>query len=322
MKKYIYAVVSLWGLLYGCSNGDDNTNIGEEPQDVSVSLVFKGEILVDDTPMSRAEESTNDLYGIQIYKDGEYYQYGLFDDISNIQTLLQTGSKYKFVCTLVKNGKNVLYSRQDEYSYPFVRDYGSAANDDMPITNCFEKSYYNDQYFAQLDFGSSSSDDPINRSNKYAIADRYYGEYDNYIPREGGTVNIELKHTVFGIKTIVRGIPDGSVSITIKNNIKTFFSKSDITSDFQDGGVIYECGDIYDAWQYADNYTENVTVSGIWTRGVGVEQDLGSKEIQIKRNVMNVIRITLSADDGDANIGITTDTDDDMSNEEVNVDLN
>ena len=37
---------------------------------------------------------------------------------------------------------------------------------------------------------------------------------------------------------------------------------------------------------------------------------------------MNVIRITLSADDGDANIGITTDTDGDMSNDEVNIDLN
>lgn len=314
MKKYIYAVISLLGLLYGCGKGDDNTNIGEKPQDVLVSLAIKGEILVDDTPMSRAGESTDDLYGIQIYKDGERYQYGLFDDISNIQTLLQTGSKYKFICTLVKDGKNEIERSYGGYCSPFYSQNYNFTDDrhiGVEVTNAWDDGKYQ--------FLSLSA---LCNDHDYSSVDRYYGEYDNYIPQEGGTVNIELKHTVFGIKTIVQGIPDGSVSITIKNNIKTFFSKSDISSDFQDDGVIYECGNIYDAWQYADNYTENVTVSGVWTRGVGVEQDLGSKEIQIKRNVMNVIRITLSADDGDANIGITTDTDGDMSNDEVNIDLN
>ena len=69
----------------------------------------------------------------------------------------------------------------------------------------------------------------------------------------------------------------------------------------------------------ADNYTENLTVSLSWERGVGVTQDLGSKQIQVKRNVMNVVRIQLGADDGDAGIGITTEEETEMESEEVEV---
>jgi len=329
MKKSIYTVVALLGLLYGCSKNENTPNGVEEPKNVLVSLAFKGEILEEDTPMSisRSGESSDDLYGIQIYKDGAPYQYGLFDNTSNLQALLQRGSTYKFECTLVKDGKNKLYKNTNQggkvrFGYPFVTN---SLETVCELSNGLIKT---DAYFF-MSLSSSCSYPRSNSSVKYNLVDRYYGELDNYIPTEDGIVSIELKHTVFGIKTIIQGIPDGSVAISIKSvnttpagTHYTFYEKTDITSDYQSENLVYECGDVFGAWQYADNYTENVIVSVRWTRSVGVVQDLGSKEIQVKRNMMNVIRISLSADDGNANIGITTDTDGDMSDENTNIDLN
>ena len=59
--------------------------------------------------------------------------------------------------------------------------------------------------------------------------------------------------------------------------------------------MFYSFNNIVDAWTY-DDYTENLTVSMKWMRGVGIEQDLGSQVIQVKRNALNTITIALDTD--------------------------
>lgn len=140
----------------------------------------------------------------------------------------------------------------------------------------------------------------------YPQVDRYYGKSGSYTATYGNTtpVTIEMKHVVFGVKYKITGITDGSVSITIKNDDKTFFEQTGITADFTSEQKLYCFTDILSAWQYADGYAENVTVSMTWARGVGVTQDLGSQVVQVKRNAMNTINISLGSDDGGAKLGV------------------
>ena len=151
--------------------------------------------------------------------------------------------------------------------------------------------------------GGSSYGIPV---SCYPEVDRYYGKSGSYVATYGNTtpVTIEMKHVVFGLKYKITGITDGSVSITIKNDDKTFFEQTGITADFTSEQKLYCFTDILSAWQYADGYAENVTVSMTWARGVGVTQDLGSQVVQVKRNAMNTINISLGSDDGGAKLGV------------------
>jgi hypothetical protein len=128
---------------------------------------------------------------------------------------------------------------------------------------------------------------------KYPNADRYYGEVSNYIAASGGSLSIPLKRVSFGVSLYVSGITDGNVSVTIKNSVQTFANNTNITEDTQFGTTIWSFFDLKSAWQYADNYTENFTVSVVWNRSVGVTQNLGTKTIQFKRNTVNRVKINL-----------------------------
>ena len=151
----------------------------------------------------------------------------------------------------------------------------------------------------------------------YPETDRFYGEVDNYTPTENGSLTIDLKRTAFGLKYEVSGVTDGTISVKIANSSRTFFKNTAITSEYESEEKIFTFYDVYSAWLYADNYTESITVSASWARGVGITQDLGSKTVQIKRNAMNVIRLKLGSVDYDGNIGIEVEEETDMDEETV-----
>ena len=126
--------------------------------------------------------------------------------------------------------------------------------------------------------------------------DRYYGESGSFIAasESGKTINLDMKHLVYGIQCNVTGISDGTATITIKNGDTTLLSQSNISGEYHSGDLVFAFSDMHGAWQYADNYTENVTVSMTWMRGVGILQDLGSQVVQVKRNCNNIISVSLS----------------------------
>lgn len=306
--------------------GSDETIVGqEEPvkelKEYTVSLKLGGEVTTSESPLARAETESTDLYGVQVYRKetGKAYSYstfayGLFDNVNDMKINLFEGSTYKFVVLLVKDGKNIVTSDAwKAYGHPFSRyaDTNTGAAN-VECTNNFSfGTHYSYKFYQELKYGLN-----------YLEGDSYYGETVDYTPSVDGTVNIDLKHTVFGLQYEVSGITDGTVSVTIKNDTRTFFSKSDITADYISEEKIIAFYDTYSAWQYADNYTENLTVGLSWTRGIGVVQDLKSKTIQVKRNVMNVVRIQLGANDGSATFGITTEDDTSMETESVDIPLN
>lgn len=131
-----------------------------------------------------------------------------------------------------------------------------------------------------------------------ADIDRYYGEISPFTAssESNKTILFDMKHLVYGIQCNVTGVSDGTASITIINGNTVLLAKSGISSDYHSEELMFAFSDMHGAWEYADNYTENVTVSMTWLRGVGVLQDLGSQVIQVKRNCKNVISVSLGTD--------------------------
>lgn len=278
----------------------------EETQEVyTVRLNFSGDIQTEESPLSRAETESRDLYGIQVYKDGNYFAAGMFDNTNDITINLLAGGSYKFVCTGVKEGKDKLYYwSSNGYGYNSQAFY--CRNGDV-LWNRVNSFYYTTmKYYSLSDLSTSYTHASQNSSytKKCAGVDRFYGELDNYTPAVNGVVNLELKRVSFGIKVKVSNIIDGDVSVKCYNDHNTFVDVSGLTSNYESEGALFSMANVYDAWQYASNYLENITMVVTWNRGVGVTQSW-AKTIQVKRNAMNTIRIKLGADDSDIGVGVT-----------------
>lgn len=332
MKKiYVFAFMAAI-ILSACSKGL-TPEVNPDGEMVLVHLNLSGEIDVEDSPLTKAF-TTDDLIGVQVYQGSDYYAYGLFDDVSKMNLYLHSNKTYSFVCTVVKNGKGIVYHRtssgsssswypasvqdneasdhtkyihEGEYSFPFIRN--EASNSRLlrgtKINNAF--SYYrtndNNHFTKDLQYGTIATG--VGEGKKYPKADRFYGEVSGYKPEGNGSLSIPLKRVSFGITLTVSGITDGNVTVTIKNSTQTFESNTGIAQDTQFGTTTWSFFDLKSAWQYADNYAENFTVGVVWNRGVGVTQDLGTKTVQFKRNAVNHVRIDLSTSTKSAGIAVS-----------------
>ena len=157
-----------------------------------------------------------------------------------------------------------------------------------PVLNVTNQFIYDDSQTISISNSSVQTNNALN-------IDRYYGEKTCLqVNSNTESITIEMKHLVYCIQCNVTGVTDGTASITIKYGNKVLLSKDNISGEYHSDNLMFAFSDMLSAWQYADNYTENVTVSMTWLRGVGVLQDLGSQVIQVKRNTNNVISVSLS----------------------------
>lgn len=313
MNKYLYLLLPVLFLAAACGKESPlPENQEEEGKTYKVTLKFGGEITAEDSPLTRTDASDM-LMGICIWKGTSYFGGGLFDTMDNITVNLLAGSQYKFKCTMIKNGKQLFRSYSNTlnecyYSFPNYYNYTYLKN----------SIYYHD--ISPTDYTGYQMNNTIDIASAYISSDRYYGEVMNYTPVENGTIDIDLKHTVVGVKYKISGLTDGTLALTVKRGSDTFINETSISENKESAGALFECSDIYSAWLYPENYKETATVSLTWTRGIGVVQDLGSVNIDLLRNRMNAIRISLGADDGDATLGITTE-DSPMGNESITIPL-
>lgn len=332
-KYILFAVTLLLGFSSCSKNDEGNTELTPESSEmVTVSLALGGEVITSEQPLSRAEEtSSTDLYGVQVYEEGNKYAHGLFDNVADMKINLTKDKTYKFVVTLVKNGKNII-DNAGGYSYPFIsyRSYRQAnfMSYDYRISTVNNYFIY-DSYGYKDDVLQSGYTSLDSYSDVYyPETDRFYGELSGYIPTVNGTANIELKRTAFGLRYEIENLTDGSISLNVSKTFtpsstsitETFIDETGVTES-ETEGRIFTFKDVYACWQLADDYSESVTVSISWLRGIGVTVPLGSVNVQVKRNVMNVLKINLAASDGDATIGITTEDDSSMTGEGVEVPL-
>ena len=297
---------------YSCGGSDeleqyvaDVEEENEEVEGYEIALSLGGEISTEEYALTRdtyTSTISDDLCGIQVYKDGSYYAFGLFDDLSYLTTIyLQAESTYMFVVRLAKAGSSL---ETDSSGSCYYKPFSTSSNPMNP-TGAFKYGLYN---------GFSD----LSTTTSYGEGETFYGRLTDYTPSVGGTATISMINVSFGLSYEIAGLTDGSITLTVSNDTQTFISESGITESSTEE-YMFTFMDAYSVWQYPDDYTEEVNIAVTWQREIGITQDLGSVSAQVKRNTMNVIRITLSDEDYDSTIGITTEEDTGMT--EVTVDI-
>ena len=300
-----------------CTNNDEpieNNPNNETPKEYIVSLGFSGEITdITESPLSRAV--TNDLYGIQVYStpaatNEEYapYAYGLFDDKNNMVIKLLEGYKYKFVVSMIVDGKNVINSSiEEKYFLPFNL---------TPICSNFE--YSNQEQLPSLDYGETwmkNSDTYYDR----AMIERFYGEISDYEPIENGTISIEMKRVSFGAKFIAENFTEGTLNIQLEEAPLLVMKYPATTIEeiftFSNG---YGNGD---AWT-ADDYSETIPISITWTKNDGAVVPLVTQNITFKRNKLTTITIKINDAGIENGVNISTENEEIQPGDNIVIDTN
>lgn len=342
MKK-LFVIISVLGIFAACNKQEI---IEQDGQDCLVTINMIGEITTSEEGLTKSVPSTNDLYAVQVYKvlssgSAEIFASGIFDDMSLCKLNLKEGSSYSVRICMVRDAKNYLgdkfsltnngvqpspHSSVGPFYWYATREYNYTNPSSYNRTNSL---YYNSNGYTQYYGSSTSTSLSTNTSSSFELSsirvgkindtsyptctDWFYGEVNNYTPNgKTGTMDVVLRRTGFGLKYELSGVTDGEVTVKVYNDTRTFIENTTNTSSYESEEQFIAFYDTYSAWQYADNYTENMTVAVTWKRSIGVTQDLGTKTIQVKRNCLNNIKITLGSDDKDAGLSLTTEEESSM----------
>lgn len=327
----------------------ESANVEDEGKDCVVSIVPMCEISTSESPMTKTSASSNDLYVVQVYFEGSEFALGFFDDPVKMRLYLKQGGTYCVLMSLVKDAKTLLGDRYCSfngsvkceggnydwtYGDPFYMGIsGYSGNSFYVKTNCF---FYNSNEWLTYYSGNN-----VMQENKLytrfricsenirrgkidkeypTCVDWFYGEVNDYTPTgEYSTMEFPLKRTGFKLKYELSGVTDGKVTVKVYNSKRTFIENTTSSKSYESDTQFIAFYDTYSAWKYADNYTENLTVSVTWARGTGITQDLGTKTIQVKRNCLNNIKIKLGSDDQGSVIRFTTEEESSIGSAESNI---
>lgn len=301
MKKIFLLMFA--AICFAACGGDENSIPGVTPDEPNttpkeflVSLGFSGEITsIEESPLSRA--AINDLYGIQVYSSPtssdnyKPYAYGLFDSKDGMVIKLLEGYKYKFVSSMVVDGKQKISSYESSYDYPFNRSVFSTK-----LENKF--NYDSGKEMGNLDDGLTNLAE-LSGSFYHPNIMRYYGEVTDYVPTANGSVSINMKKVVFGAKFITEGFTEGTLYIKLKDapTLQLVFPQTEVEDIFTFENE-YHSGN---RWT-ADTYTETILVSISWQKNDGAIVPLINQEVTFKRNIKTTI--TVKVNDSSVNQGL------------------
>lgn len=323
MKKNLFPLLALLLTFCGCSTQDEPTvEPSKEAKVFTVSMGLFGEITsISDSPLTRA--ATNDLYAIQVYsrpdsafsggvyQEEKRYAYGLFDDKALMTIKLMEGYKYRFECTMVPNGKNKIYHYN---TWDGNNSYYYSAPFDKPLVSNGGFTYSTDNGFSSLNNGwSYVYTDSMNMTSfQRPNIDRYYGKTENYVPTQNGTVTIDMKRMVFGVKLVAEGLESGKLLIQIENApIMTLTAPN---KEIQD---IFTFQNLYSpiSWTYDGittakevPYYESIPLSINWVKADGVSVPIASQNIKFSRNQLTTVTVKVADNSTNNGIGITTES--------------
>ena len=218
-----FCLLSVFVIFYGCDNDDNDENVlppEEEEEMVTVSMKAVGELTYSEATLVRNNEgSAKPLWGIQVYialdkepeREFEYQEatkvaHGVFDDISKVTLTLNKNRKHSIEVTYMPNGQNEIHyygPSNDYWEVPFNTI-------DWTNTPMNQVIYSPSDYIYGLGGGMNTpaGDENYRVRSVYNEMDRYYGFVAEYTPIEGGTIEIDMKRTVFGL-TFVGAKVDG-----------------------------------------------------------------------------------------------------------------
>lgn len=286
----------------------------EEPEFYTVQLGWGGEIVNIAYEPLDTRAATDDLYGIQVYSkpnnnstatSWEPYAYGVFDDPTDISIDLASGNKYKFVATMVVDGKERIYNYEGRYSRPFA----STIEESKTILE--NKFNYTKEYnIRPIESGQAHL---VTGDFEYPNIERFYGELTDFVPSNSNTdIAIIMKRVSFGAKFIAEGVlaKSGTLEIQISHSDsapKMLLALTEGNDEISDvytfsgadlGFAIKHCAQ--------DDYSETIDVALKWIRPDETELQIGTFPVTFKRNTTTVVTIKMENDvvEGDQTGGV------------------
>ena len=234
-KHLLFALFALSLGATACENDNIDSQQPSEPKTYTIKLRTTGEVDVTYEPLTRFTPDDRDLYGVQVWHKPattgsyEYYAYGLFDNVEDMELEVKENYKYKIEFKLIDDGKDKIFCDSilvDNnyylgYDKPFrgLNKYnGSSETSITKLTNEF--SYAEDRYF----YDNNTIKTPDGKSTYYPEGvDFYYGEINDYQPTENGTtLSVYLKHMVFGFKVNIGDFFDnGKITFSLLDKTYT-----------------------------------------------------------------------------------------------------
>lgn len=306
MKKLITILTFFFALFcFVACQKSDTAKAEEEPEYITVHLGMSGDLQTKGT-------ATNNLYGINVYYDPErdgnsntHYAYGIFDNKEDMSITLLSGYTYKFECTLVKDGKTMLYCGQyggnafSGYAKPFQTNSSASSM----LSNSFE---YGTTYLSGITSGEATVKSSTGYvEQKMPSIQRYYGEIDGYTPVVGGTVTIPLKKTVFAARLIIDKVPEGQLSADciIDSNSETLLTGLATNKLYDSGAILFSYPDVRACW--LNEPTVPTTVNWSFTSSVFDQWNQnGVKGVTFKRNTLTTVTVSCTPDNTSGDISI------------------
>lgn len=322
MKKILIFISFL--ICISC-NYNENFNV---ENDVTVKLASTFSEL--EVPLSRA--NNNGLYGIQVYRNdigllaskddplsiGIPICYGVFDNINDIEIVLSKKYSYNIEVTYIPNGDDIIYKYPSGcYELPF--------NETNWTPTKINTVYYSEvNYLYGLDFLNVNSYDNTDRLYGYYRdnIDYYYGCVLNFIPSDNAIISVNLKNMIWGLTLEANNTELSDIEnifIIIDSNsdaqkiIEMPISKDNVISEL----IIPKILLINNAYYYYfdENYSLPINIA-IGT-SIG-SSDIASGKINLKRNVMKIIKFNANKNNISNGITIDIDNDENKMDTEIN----
>ena len=220
---------------------------------------------------------------------------------------LLKGYKYRFIATMVVDGKNRINTTGDPKGYyvPFHK----SGDDSSPSIISNEFCYHSSTYMYGLASGTTELKD-LKRKVTHPNTERFYGELENYIPNKNDEkAKIHMKRTSFGAKFIAKGKAADAIGSKLEIQI-TDAPKMELTIEQNNKQIsdIFTFKDVDSAWSENGNYTEIIAVTINWHRTDGTVVPLGTHDITYKRNATTVVQVSVVNDTSSEGVGVEVET--------------
>jgi len=343
-----FALLVASAVFSGCQKDKEDKVLPpeEEVEMVTVGMKAVGELRGAETPLTKSDAGKKPLWGIQVYvlseeiqsmfpefvagtmmnpglftmaiSDAQKVAHGVFDDLSKVTLTLNKKKRYCIKATYMPNGQNEIHyygPTNDYWELPF----NTFAWTKTPINQVI---YSPNDYIIGIGYGMNTPAGDANNRIRTLLneMDRYYGFVTEYIPVEGGAIEIDMKRTVFGLtfvgtkvdgftfdKLVIKFYPAGATTL-FPNTYTLNVDNSQPTSQ-----LVIPLICIMDVRRSAleNTYVETFKVS------IGTEENpalLFYGDINVKRNTMHTYTFDMGSDEVDSSVNAIF-SDGEMDNE-------
>lgn len=115
--------------------------------------------------------------------------------------------------------------------------------------------------------------------------DRFFGETKDYTPKEGGTVEINMKRVSFGAKFVAKNFNSGSLEINIEGAPTINLN----ATDGSEVEKIISFNRVEDAYLADGEYSESIPVNIVWVKPDNTRVPIANQNVAFKRNKLMVV---------------------------------